>query len=382
MTVKKRLLLTLLLSCFLNAYVQGETVDKGPRPALLLGKTEHFVVQDAWNSVALYKRDDTNPVRRFLATAQINKLDVTSDEQLMLILCEREVAVWNIQTGENVWRKTSSESGLGYIYDGCFAHDGKSLVVCNEATFAVVFNAVTGQSIGRLTFPPMQTSILSAALSPNGTSGVLVNLGGRLFTFETTSGMIRNTRLTGLWPVRYSMDGKYVAFVTRGSRNTEQLRIVTVQDFTEQDVGQFNDIGYIKPIWDGSFLVSARVGGRNDEHAVTVGVKCDPKSGELKEVWRLPVTAAENRTDFDETRLIGVSTDFRLVTRLIDLRTGEAQLIIDNSANHRAIVMTYTTLDAPWWDRYFRWLALLGGAASVFALSLALLFRLFRRRRL
>src|SRR5262249_40257606 len=141
--------------------------------------------------------------------------------------------------------------------------------------------------------------------------------------------------LKGAWPVRYSADGKYLALRSSNSGVDEQLRVVAVKDLTKPDVGQFSHIGHIKPTEDGGFLACARVGRRFDDNIATVGVEYRPGPGELKEVWKLAAADAENQTDFDPKRMIGVSTDFRLVTRLIDLRSGKPRLTIDNSANYR-----------------------------------------------
>jgi hypothetical protein len=309
---------------------QGHSIDQRPRPTILLTKSPQFIAQDAWNSVALYGFNDSEPLRKFPAGASINQFEATADDQLLLVACGNgEIGVWNIGTGDKLWWHTPSRSGLGYIYGASFSWDGKSLVACNYSDFALIFDAFTGKQIGKVSFPPMQTHIMSATLSPDGRKGAFVDLGERLFTFDTNTGLMKDTGLKGAWPVRFSADGKYIALRSNNFATDERLRLVAVKDLSMKDAGQFGHIAHIKPMADGSFLVCAH--GRESG---TVGVEYRPDSGELKEVWRLSSEAAENRTDFDTRQLIGVSTNFHLVTRLIDLRTGKPRLTIDNSANY------------------------------------------------
>lgn len=71
--------------------------------------------------------------------------------------------------------------------------------------------------------------------------------------------------------------------------------------------------------------------------------------------------------------MIGVSTDFRLVTRLIDLRTGKAQLTIDNSANYRENILTYTSMDFP--APCCPWLVIVGGIVALAVLGLLIVLK-------
>jgi hypothetical protein len=73
-----------------------------------------------------------------------------------------------------------------------------------------------------------------------------------------------------------------------------------------------------------------------------VGVRCHPDTGKMEEVWKLKGGEDLRRMDFDPGAMRGVATDFRLVTRLFDLRTGEELLKIDNSANYREVILSAT----------------------------------------
>ena len=106
-----------------------------------------------------------------------------------------------------------------------------------------------------------------------------------------------------------------------------------------------------------------------------MGAEYDPISGELREVWKLPSAGVGSRTDFDTRRMIGVSTDFRLVTHLLDLRTGKPRLTIDNSANYRETIVTFTPADLPRFPLY-SWV----GSIIALAFFAWILSRLWRRR--
>ncbi len=267
----------LFFTCLWTPLGHGKTIDRSPCPTILLTRSEQFIALDAWNSVALYAFDDAEPIRRFPAGGFINRIEATADEQRLLVACDNgEIGVWNIGSGTKLWWLKSSQSGLGYIYGTSFSWDGQYLVACNVQDFAVVFDARTGQRIAVVSFPPMQTNIMSAALSPDGGKAAFVTLGERLFTFDTPTGRMKDTTLTGASPIRYSADGKYLALRSDNSGVYEQLRVVAVKDLTTKDMGEFSHIGHIKPTEDGGFLACARVGSRFDENAVTVGAECRP----------------------------------------------------------------------------------------------------------
>jgi WD40 repeat protein len=186
---------------------------------------------------------------------------------------------------------------------------------------------------------------MSAALSrDDGSKGVLVDLGERLFTFDVTTGEITDTGLKGAWPVRFSSDGKYVALRSSNSGSSEQLRVVTVNGGpVAKDEGQFENIGHIRPTEDGGFVASARV-RKNQEPGdrSVVGVHYQPQTDQLKQIWDFPSKNVKEKTDFDTEAMLGVSTDFRLITHLTDLRNGTVVFTIDNSANARQEMISTT----------------------------------------
>jgi hypothetical protein len=323
-----------------------------PRPAALLTKSGGFIAQNAPNSVALYRVADGRLLHSFAVGGAITQIDVTADEELLLITCDDgSLSVWTIATGVRRWQHGRSQSGLSYIYDGAFAGNGKSLVACDSAGKVAVYDTSTGKRLSLTQAGPQYDMTLSAALSPGGSRGVVIGLTEQLFTFDVATGTAQDTSLKGAWPVRYSADGKYIAFRSSNSGSEERLRVVALgKGLKKEDVGELQHIGHIRPTADGGFLVTALAAAKGpDDRALPmesemVGVRYSPKTTQLLELWRLPLDKkAGRRTDFDPATLLGVSTDFRLITRLIDLRTGKTRLVVDNSANYRPVLVSWTS---------------------------------------
>jgi hypothetical protein len=338
----RALFLASVVSLLVATLSPATTYDRRPRQTAILPISGQFIAQDSWDGLGLYQLSDLTLVRTFRARASVNTFDVTKDEQTLLIGSDDgSLRTFDVATGEKLWERFPWQIGQHYSQDVCFSHDGKSVVVCGQDDKAVVFEARTSRWICTVRFPPHQTNTMSAALSPDGRKGVVLELGGRLYAFDVATGQLQPTGVTGAWPVRYSTDGKYVALRSDNSGLREHLRVVkTDGTWSFRDLGEFSYIGHIRPIPDGGFLAAAEV--RNDE--CCLGVRCRPDPGRLEQVWRL-VTDGREKTDFEINSAIGVATDYRLVTTVLDLRTGSELGSLDNSANYRPIVMTYTSAD-------------------------------------
>jgi hypothetical protein len=371
-------LLAILVVGHIVTPAPATTIDTSPRHAILLGKSARFLAQDAWDSVALYAVADGRLVRRFPAGQRVNAIDVTADEGLLLVAgAGGGIGVWDLETGTKVWWIGPFQTGLGYVYDASFARDGRSCIVCGYEGFALVYESRTGRQVAKVGFPPGQTLVLSACLSPDGSRGALVDLGERVFTFDVRAGAMQDTGLTGAWPVRSAADGKRLGCRSANSGVQERLRVVALDPPpTARDVGQFACIGHIRPAEGGDFLVTAEAGQRAEGTSV-VGVRYSPGRDQVEELWRLGAGRGVNRlTDFDPETLLGVSTDFRLVTTLTDLRTGTSRLVIDNSANFRPEIVTSSSVGGSSWL-----LPGCGAVTLVLAGLLAVMFRRYRARR-
>ena len=338
--IRREAMLALVALWSVPGVASALSIDMSPRRPVLLADGTRFVAQDGWNSLALYRAADAAVIYQFPAPGWVNRVAVSADERWLLIACsDASLAVWDLGTGNRVWEQSRRQTGLEYVYDASFAHDGESCVVCGRGDQqAVVLKTATGERLGIVRFPPMQTSIMSAALAPNGRSGVLIELGQRVYTFDLSVTTPQDTGLTGGWPVRYSADGRYVAFRSNNSGTAERLSVVRVgNEWAKKDFGQFTYIGHIRPARDGTFLVTAQIGGRYDETAVNIGVQVWPEVGRVQELWKLkPDHGVNDRTDYLSGAMVGVSTDWRLVTKVVALRSGRTEREIDNSENMAA----------------------------------------------
>jgi hypothetical protein len=324
----------------------GTTYDRSFEPVLLLPDSRQFVARDAWNSVALYRLNDRSLVRGFRANAAVSKFAVTADEGTLLLGCgDGTLSARDLTTGRGLWALPPSRTGLARIRGLCFSHDGRSVVVVDHNDLVLILEAATGRQRGVVQCTPRKTYVQSAALSPDGSWGVLVTFPGNLMAFDVATGRMQDTGVQGAshWPARYSAGGKHVAFAS-DDRQT-RLRIVrTGGNWEVQDLGGYvEDLDPIKPTADGGFLVTISAfefdptGAPVNEY--TAGVRWRPGRKELEELWRLPGRAvAPMRMDFDPERLIGVRTHWNLVTDVIDLKTGTVLGSVDNRGNSNPLV--------------------------------------------
>ncbi len=311
--------------------------DTRPRHAILFTDGTRFVAQDAWNSVAVYRTADGEVVHRFPAPARVRCIALSPDEKCLLVGCADggNLRLWDAQTGECLWDYQPPNDGLRDIWDVSFAGNGERVVACGQE--AIVLDVRTGGRIGGKFFPPNPTGIMSVALGPDGTSGFLIDWNRKLSSFDVLTSSQTATELAGDAPVRYSTDGKHVAFRSSGLEPVEHLSVVRVGELTKQDLGTFAHVMHIRPARDGSFLVTARTKRYNEEgRPEFVGTQIWTEDGRVKELWRFAREQGVNeRTDYLPELMIGVSTDAYLVTTVTDLRTGKVLRTIDNSANAR-----------------------------------------------
>jgi WD40 repeat protein len=325
-----------ILHLLLVAYPAWATsIDQSPRTAILL-KTGNFVAQDTPWSATLYAPRGA-PLQRY-SLSSISDIEVSLDEKyLLLVGHDGELGMGDLQTGETLWTKGAWRTGLGYIYDASFSGNGKFLAAGDDHGQAFVFESSSGERVGGVQFDPRHTSVMSVALSFDGSTGALITLGEHVFTFNVASGTMQPTGLTGGWPIRFSSDDRYFAFRSDNSGTRERLRVVRPAEPTKGvDLGQFGFIGRIRPTPDGKFHVTATAEGKSPTFGAQAGFLCDPEAGEMKPVWSAQEPRKiEEKTDFDSKTMLGVSTNVTLVTRVFDLRNPTLLLTVDNSANYR-----------------------------------------------
>jgi hypothetical protein len=120
--------------------------------------------------------------------------------------------------------------------------------------FAVVYETRSGREIQVLRLPPDAHRPGSAALSPDGSKGALLDLGEQLYTFDVATGTLKAMNIQGTWPVRFSVDGKYVACWIRLEKGLG-LRVVKLgEPLSWKDV-EWIYPSLIRPAEDGNFLV-------------------------------------------------------------------------------------------------------------------------------
>jgi hypothetical protein len=292
--------------------------------------------------VALYDAANGQPIHRFSAGARVEMIDLTTDQKSLLVACgDGSLSLWDLATGNNLWRKTRAQTGLPSVSDACFAWDGRSFVVADFRAAAVVFHTDTGERVGPTAGPPRQIDVFTAALTPDGSGGVLIGLEEKVCIFEVRTGVMRDTGVKGAWPARCSTDGKYAAFRSSNRGSGESLRLLTLDaNPSSRDVVTLGFIGHIRPVEGGDFLVTGR--RRQGEAYQTAGVRCHPATGVVEEVWKVEGWKDMVKMDFDPATMRGVYTDFTLVTGLLDLRTGAELLKIDNSGNYREQIVSRT----------------------------------------
>jgi hypothetical protein len=305
----------------------GRSPDMSFRPTALLPNSGQFVAQNAWNGVALYRRDDLSLIYSFPAGAAVCRLAVTPDEGTLLLGCnDGSLSAWDLSTGQKLWAVPSSRNGPGIVYDVCCSHDGMSVVVSDSNGQAMTFAVATGRLLGTVRLP--QERVMSAALSPDGSRGVLVTLGEKLIAFDVATGRTQDTGMQGAWPVRYSTDGKYIALRSDNDWGL-YLRVVRTDGWAVQDFAGFRKPDPILPTADGGFLATTWAG---DD---TVGVRWRSGALDLEEVCSFRRSYVyPDRMSFDPKALVGVRTRWNLVTEVVDLKTGAVLGSIDNHANN------------------------------------------------
>jgi hypothetical protein len=320
----------------------GTKYDTSPRDALLLRDSERLLVQHSSDGLALYRAGVPDPLATFPVGHEVNCFDLTADESTLVVACaDGAVSGWDAATGARLWERSGADGMSGYATDAVFARDGNTCVVGDMRGTAAVFEARTGRRVGGVAFPPNQTDVMSACLSPDGTRGILIELGGRLHAFDP-AGRLEDTGVEGAWPVRLSSDGRHAAFRSSNSGAGEQLAVMEAdRPWKAERVGRFRHIGHIRPDDAGGFLVTA--GESSDFAGEVAGSHYRPGGGGVKELWRLPVGRANRRTDFRPDSMRGVCTAFNLVTTLTDLKTGAAVWSVDNSANYRPRLLSWSS---------------------------------------
>ena len=396
MTRDLRGLFALVLSCSAPAVTFARSVDTTPRHAILCADGERFVAEDEGSGLALYRITDGTILRRFAIRGtvhgRVKNLVLSPDEKRLLVACaDGSLVLWNTETGERVWQKEPDATGLAKAMEvwfprsANFAANGERFAYPTDAG-ALVFDARTGDRI--VTIEPPGKKVAAVALGSDGAGGFLVTPDGRLFRFEVAAGRVEDTGIvaegwqrysdaypqpSGGW-VRYSTDGKWIAFPSSGGVYKQQLSVVRLDDkLTRRDFGEFGRIGHLRAAADGSFLVTAytHVPRSRDRYVTCVGARVWPDEGRAEELWRLTTDSyVDLETDFSPQTMFGLRPGCGAWRAMvIDLRKGEVALTLGERE------------ESSWFGRVVSpdrggWLVLWG------LLALVVLFVVFLRRRM
>jgi WD40 repeat protein len=319
--------------------------DTSPRPAFLLPQSGSFIAQDAWDSVTMFDIKDGEPLKRFHVKAQVSRnMAVTADRRYLAIATgDGRLDLWDLDAGERVWQR---DSGLGYLYDLSFSWDGKSLIAGGNLCTAAVFEAATGKRLQVVEVPGQHGSVMSVALSPDGTSGAFASLGDQVYLFDVATGAVRSAGEVDHFALRYSADGRWL--VCGGP--TLQFASTGDKPIVWKNTKPFDHIRQITPRVDGGFLIIGESVPFRPFAAVF-----NPEVGAFAFLPKI----GHDTQDISPDGKLALSTDWRLVTKLVDLTTGEVLLEIDNSDRRHPPSEVGT------------WLT--GGAVGVSALVLAIL---------
>jgi hypothetical protein len=351
--MNRLILIALSFFAFAGA-TTATTISTAPKTAFLL-RTGQFIAQDSSTSATLY--DGTGKVVYRFVSGNVSALALSYDQKRLLIgTSGGTLQLFDVGSGVTVWSRGPTETHLHEVIDASFAPSDRGFAVCDFSDEASVFETASGRQMGSVHFPPHQTHVMSAAISNDCATGVLVDLGRRVFTFDIASRTMKETGLKGVWPIRHSSDGRFFAFRRNKSPVKSELCVVNTDDMSVAALGDFLSIGNIRPTADGDFRITADAG--KIPHNVPVGLVCDPNVGQIRQIWKAPeLSDIEKGTDFDPKTMLGVSTNYRLVTSLIDLRTNAVRANIDNSANFKPIIVSWTPRRMTGRE-FFNWLLL------------------------
>ena len=337
--------LTVVALCLLTVPAAGLSIYSAPHPAILLRKSDRFIVISAWNSVGLYSLKDGELLREFPVGEYLGGPGQVDPGEQFLVNVNREgtISLWEIDSGKKLWSKRPfpEEKRLSALVLS-FSADGGRLLILGDKKF-FVYETRSGNIIGEINrgYGAGWTGILS----PDGSQVLLSKeQSGDTQLIDVSTGVMKRLEVGGGEVLQYTTDGKFAAFIDdRPGAPTPrwQLRVVSMDDAREvKQVGLFESWKVVRPVPGGGLLVLAKgiitTPERSGERAVRDRTKWllfryDPATGKVKMMdgVALPYGVAYPG-DFDLERMVGITTYSNLVTRVIDLRTGKDLLIIDN----------------------------------------------------
>ena len=294
---------------------------------VLLRHSDGLIAAKSESSVVLYGLRTGRIIREFRMAGRIRHFWVSPDERLLVVAVgqeqEEELVAWNISDGGRAWSRRLDWTGR----DISFSADSRRLVTRNGHHGVVVLDTRTGAIVA-----DFSTSAVggprSAALSPDGSRGVLINSVEHTERFRVPPPGGRSVEgksyLSAKRVIRYSTDGKYLFPLwvkPFAQQEPWEVRIFMTDSWGKQSkarkVGQIRYPGRIRATADGGFLLTTWADSGVE------GLKYVPGEDQLKRVWHLEGRSVTRHTDFDPKRMLGVTTHPIGMTFVTDLKTGE-----------------------------------------------------------
>jgi hypothetical protein len=209
-----------------------------------------LITQGRDRTIRLWDGDTGQPVRQFEGTPPITNSALAPDGKLLTANTGKDVVVWDVATGKEVWRKPLAEAIVGFTPDStqivCNVYQvGQRTIVFRDArTGKEQRNLVAPQEVGfaftaalggnkllladwRTThLMDLQTGLMRkiATRSESGVTFLAFSPNGKVFALATADGAIRVLELatlgerchfqgveTGTIPLAFSPDGKTLA---------------------------------------------------------------------------------------------------------------------------------------------------------------------------
>jgi WD40 repeat protein len=328
----------------------ASTIDVSQHESVVLSHSKQFIAQDAINGVALYSLGDMNAIRRYRAQGSVVKFAIDPTEKVLVMCCsDGSSCAKEIASGESFWELPATEARLPSLDIIRISHNGSVFLGASGKARVTVYELATGRSICEVPTPPDATYWVSMDVSPDGNQCVLVSDTGKgLYQFFIKSEKLSSMGVAGVGYVRYSADGEYIAFRRREESSIESVLIVKSDGSGVFDLGSFCAVGMFRPSADGGFLLTVTSVAQNlvtnsPSYRVS-GLWWHPRPTHVQQLWQAPIWCGEAvKMDFFPDQLIGITTDFRLVTWITDLRSDQLVGKIDNSANYRPAMTTDST---------------------------------------
>jgi hypothetical protein len=323
----------LFLVCGLSQSALATKVDTRPRPAIMLHLSDGVIVQSSTNDVALYDLKGSK-LRSFSLRERIEEIDISIDENYLLLAGdEGKISVWDVQTGKKVTSVRLKGKRGGYIYDASFSPDGTHFIATASRSVVGLYRTSDGKLIDRTEIG----SPMSVATSANGQTLYIINLVNEIFRKDVPTDTITQLSTSGAWPIRLTKDGLHVLFRS-DNRGYDSLRVLAVgTDDQAHELAPAGSLHRIRPLSDGGALITMHQSKNGGEE---VGLRFDPETMTLSEVFRLPQKLGRRAMAFDPDRGLGVTTDWRLSSRIIVLKTGRTLVTIGGDEDHEPSVIS------------------------------------------